>query len=244
MPMIEPMAKCPVDGVNDVIAERLPSGGGVSAIKCKRCGSFRISDNAVPEIERLEKQQRAIISGWIREQNDIGEFPKIISYDVDRLKQLPAKPVAERIDRLLRAGIALQGSLGRYFPLSAPELVARTYSVDANDVHGLALYLVEERLLAFGSGSSATVSARGFVQGQTAASIGATAFIAMWFNETMKQAREAMQAAVTTAGYEPVVVDAVEHINKIDDEIISQIRKCRFLVADCTGHCISKRVLH
>jgi nucleoside 2-deoxyribosyltransferase len=31
-------------------------------------------------------------------------------------------------------------------------------------------------------------------------------------------------------------VSGVEHINKIDDEIISLIRKSKFLVADFTGH--------
>jgi len=31
-------------------------------------------------------------------------------------------------------------------------------------------------------------------------------------------------------------VSGVEHINKIDDEIISQIRRSKFLVADFTGH--------
>jgi nucleoside 2-deoxyribosyltransferase len=31
-------------------------------------------------------------------------------------------------------------------------------------------------------------------------------------------------------------VDRVEHIGKIDDEIIAQIRRSRFVVADFTGH--------
>jgi hypothetical protein len=31
-------------------------------------------------------------------------------------------------------------------------------------------------------------------------------------------------------------VDRVEHVGKIDDEIIAQIRRSRFLVADFTGH--------
>jgi hypothetical protein len=43
-------------------------------------------------------------------------------------------------------------------------------------------------------------------------------------------------AVVQAAGYTPVIVNAVEHVNKIDDEIISQIRNARFLVADFTGH--------
>ena len=43
--------------------------------------------------------------------------------------------------------------------------------------------------------------------------------------------------AIREAGYEPVRIDQKEHVNKIDDEIISEIRRSRFVVADFThGH--------
>src|SRR5262249_3741223 len=62
-------------------------------------------------------------------------------------------------------------------------------------------------------------------------------FNAMWFDKSMIQARvSGLQKAIENAGYDAVVVDRVEHINKIDDEIVAQIRKARFLVADLTGH--------
>src|SRR6266576_1632262 len=62
-----------------------------------------------------------------------------------------------------------------------------------------------------------------------------TVFVAMWFNpETDALWKEAMRPGVYDAGYEPVRIDAVEHSNKIDDEIIAQIRGCKFLVADFT----------
>ena len=38
------------------------------------------------------------------------------------------------------------------------------------------------------------------------------------------------------AGYDPIRVDRVEHVNRIDDEIIAQIRISSFVVADFTGH--------
>jgi nucleoside 2-deoxyribosyltransferase len=41
---------------------------------------------------------------------------------------------------------------------------------------------------------------------------------------------------IADAGYEPLRVDQVEHLGKIDDEILNQIRKARFVVADFTGH--------
>ena len=61
------------------------------------------------------------------------------------------------------------------------------------------------------------------------------AFIAMWFDDTMADAWEGgFKLAIRKAGYEPMRIDHKEHINKIDDEIIGEIRRARFLVADFT----------
>jgi hypothetical protein len=46
---------------------------------------------------------------------------------------------------------------------------------------------------------------------------------------------EGIQPAVRAAGYEPLRIDKLDHLNRIDDEIIGQIRRSRFMVADFTG---------
>ena len=46
--------------------------------------------------------------------------------------------------------------------------------------------------------------------------------------------REGMEPAIRDTGYEPLRIDLKEHTNKIDDEIIAQIRRSRFVVADFT----------
>ena len=38
------------------------------------------------------------------------------------------------------------------------------------------------------------------------------------------------------SGFRPLRIDRKEHVNKIDDEIIAEIRRSRFLVADFTCH--------
>lgn len=58
-----------------------------------------------------------------------------------------------------------------------------------------------------------------------------TAFIAMAFKNT-RDIRDGIKAAIKDAGFEPVVVDEVEHNNQIVPEIFAQIEKCRFLVMD------------
>lgn len=60
-------------------------------------------------------------------------------------------------------------------------------------------------------------------------------FIAMWFDPSQDTAREAIKAAIAEAGYLPIRIDEVQHVNRIDDEIIARIRSSKFMVADFTG---------
>jgi len=62
-------------------------------------------------------------------------------------------------------------------------------------------------------------------------------FVAMWFDAGMQHVYETVIAeAISNAGYSPHRVDQREHNDKIDDEIIAQIRKSRFVLAGFTGH--------
>ena len=68
------------------------------------------------------------------------------------------------------------------------------------------------------------------------------AFVAMWFDDSMKAMREeGVETAITNAGYQPMVINQKEHIGKIDDEIIAEIRRSRFIVADFTHGCDGAR---
>ena len=59
------------------------------------------------------------------------------------------------------------------------------------------------------------------------------AFVAMWFGTEMDEPFvRGFQPAIEDAGYSAMRIDRKEHVNKIDDEIIAEIRRSRFLVAD------------
>lgn len=59
------------------------------------------------------------------------------------------------------------------------------------------------------------------------------AFVAIWFNDETNDAfDQGIQPAIEEAGYSAMRIDRKEHVNKIDDEIIAEIRRSRFLVAD------------
>ena len=61
------------------------------------------------------------------------------------------------------------------------------------------------------------------------------AFVAMWFDISMDDLWErGIEPGIKDAGYDAVRIDREEHVNKIDDEIIAEIRRSRFVVADFT----------
>jgi hypothetical protein len=203
-------------------------------IVCTRCGNFSITPSVTTT--GWKPSDRAKLSGWIREQFALGENPELTTYNVTQIIERPEKSVAERIERLLDWAILEQRRPGKHVRLSNPSAIAWTYSVDGNDVIALAHYLVEEKMVHGTLPDNAQVTARGFIKhGGAAGGPSSKAFIAMWFDTNMSVARDQLEAAVRNAGYLPIVVNRVEHVNKIDDEIISQIRTSRFLVADFTG---------
>ena len=69
-------------------------------------------------------------------------------------------------------------------------------------------------------------------------------FVAMWFNPEMlavyeqaiRPAIEYFEEGATEPRFRAVRVDNVEHVNDINDEIIAQIRRSRFMVCDLTGY--------
>lgn len=62
-----------------------------------------------------------------------------------------------------------------------------------------------------------------------------TAFIAMWFDEKMKDAKEAIKAAIKECDYVPIIIDEKEHANFIVPEIFYEIKRSKFIIADYSG---------
>jgi nucleoside 2-deoxyribosyltransferase len=69
-------------------------------------------------------------------------------------------------------------------------------------------------------------------------------FVAMWFNPEMlavyeqaiQPAIEYIEEGASEPRFRAVRVDNVEHVNDINDEIVAQIRRSRFMVCDLTGY--------
>ena len=63
-------------------------------------------------------------------------------------------------------------------------------------------------------------------------------FVAMWFDKCVDGAYyQGIGPAIRAAGYNPVRIDNIEHTGQIEDAILAEIHKSKFIVADLTeGH--------
>jgi nucleoside 2-deoxyribosyltransferase len=62
------------------------------------------------------------------------------------------------------------------------------------------------------------------------------AFVAMWFDKSMNDYYEdGIKKAIEDADYVPIRIDLKEFNNKICDELIAEIKRSKFLIADFSG---------
>ena len=225
------------------LAETLqPSGFDGIHQRCPRCGEFKLSGTACTLVRQgLGPEVRAKISGWVRDQNRDDTVPMITDTVIQQVSARLLPTVAERAERLLLEAVRGQARLVDTFTIIDPKLVAVTYSQDLDEVAFLRELLLEQGFVeAAGQGGITKILPRGYVAADELtrkSPQSSSGFVAMWFDDELALAYEdGFQVGILKAGYDPVRVDRVEHINRIDDEIIAHIKSASFVVADFTGH--------
>ena len=209
---------------------------------CPRCGEFKISGTTLGIMSGgIGNEARAKLSGWVRDQNRAGTTPEINSYIYKRILARPIPSVADRATRLLIESAQGQTELGARFNINEPRFLAATYSSNNNDLFFLMRLLERRGLIEHQAiGGIADISPEGYIELDELLrhpSDSLQGFVAMWFDSNLDEAySNGFQKGIMDAGYNPVRIDRVEHINRIDDEIIARINASRFVVADFTGH--------
>lgn len=218
-----------------------PAFDGIHQI-CPRCGEFKMAGSAVSILrQKVGELRRALLSGWIREQNNSGVVPMITTYTLDNVFQRSLPPVSERATLLLKEAERGTDMLGDRFNINEPRFIAASYSRDGNEVTYLLNLLSEFGYAeAKALGGECEILPGGYMRlDEIRGSISGSShgFIAMWFSQELRDVYEkGFEVGVFKAGYDPIRMDKVEHINRIDDEIIKQINGSKFVVADFTGH--------
>jgi len=209
---------------------------------CPRCGEFKLSGSVNTIIRRgLGPEKLAKLSGWVREQNRSGSVPMITSDNFAKILSRPLPTVAERASALLIEAQNGMHNLDDRFNIGDPRFLAATYSSNKQDVIYLMNMLSEQGFAKVKAvGGECVILPNGYMrldEMRKRTSSSSKGFVAMWFHKDLDHIyTTGFSEGIFKAGYDPIRVDRVEHINKIDDEIIRQINASKFVVADFTGH--------
>lgn len=226
---------CPICNVQ---ASFSPVQGGLKWI-CPRCGEFSLTGSAEAELRNVPLKTPSAVSGWIRYQNSLVTTPNINSQELERVRTFIKPTFRERAEQYLATIVAKNPKLNARFAPTTEELVGASYSEDDGEVAVIFEFLKEKQFIKESPGGQPRVSAEGRIAAEelrhrrTASS---QAFVALWFDKEMEEAqKKGLVPAIESAGYEAMIISNKEHANKIDDEIIAEIRNSKFLVADFTG---------
>ena len=203
---------------------------------------YKIRQQLLDLVEQMSNSKKAQLTTWLIDQFSRGnEQPEVtlgVLLEIGRNEPLPVHIRADRLLKLVSLTTRSQ-QLGEFvsFPLDWYYPLAWSESIDPSDVRYLLEYLQKMGWLERNPFGNWRVSVEGHtrvdeLQRNEKASDSSQAFIAMWFHDSMNEAFDSgIEPAIREAGYNPVRIDRVEHVNKIDDEIIAAIRRSRFLVA-------------
>lgn len=231
------MVKCHV--CNSEAKFSLRNDAESTVVNCPRCGKFEITGTAKTLLSSL-KIDAAVVSGWIREQNAIGSTPSFDGRNISHLETLRKPGLKERAERYLLTVANQCPELGTDFDPFAEHLTGSSYSSGQHELEILVNYLVEQKLLWNRLPRSYWLNPKGHFTADELRSKRAKSsqgFVAMWFGDEVSAIYDdAIEPAITKAGYKPLRIDRREDVVKIDDEILSEIRRSAFIVADFTGH--------
>jgi nucleoside 2-deoxyribosyltransferase len=209
---------------------------------CPRCGEFKVTGTASSIMRQgLGTKKRALLSGWVRNQFRLGSVPMITTENLQKILASPLPSVGERALALLKEAESGLKELGDRFNISDPRFLSATYSSSQNDIIYLMRMLKEQGYAEISEmGGNSVILPRGYMQLEEArkdAAVSVNGFVAMSFQEDLAAVYSSgFQVGIIGAGYDLVRMDRVEHVNRIDDEIIKQINASKFVVADFTGH--------
>jgi hypothetical protein len=207
---------------------------------CPRCGVFDY-DRSVGWGRITSPAEIVQLSGWVREQNAAGVVPVRITPETSRrVARMRIPGLRERASRVL-IKLARDKSDAWFIRDDAardPELQAISYSRDEQGVDLLIRILMEENSLRLDGGKCA-VTAKGLLAAEALVadqSGSAQGFVAMSFDPSLREAwTHGFDPGIRTAGFRPLRLDSEDYVGGIADEVMAQIRRSRFVVADYTG---------
>lgn len=209
-------------------------------------GLYAIHEFAWSRIRPDDFALKAKITTWLINERRSGNLQPLVTEDVlDKVKSLPRLKLNEIIDRLLmyfhhikqRPGTSLFFNFHENDQVTRYQIAAWTESEDDDEAIGFLRLAIFSKLLLW-ERYELSLTMEGWERLESLENRNQTSqqgFVAMWFGSEMSKAfSEGFSPGISDAGFQPFRIDQKEHANKIDDEIIAEIRRSRFVVADFT----------
>lgn len=226
----------------------LVGGSGITfSFDCPICGHFKILSRVIEDIKGFPKH---ILSGVARNYWEMNQaefnfsdkncestaaFFKAVPYPIPSETDIPAKA-----DLILSYLKRKSNFPGEYISVLPTKLYSVAFCRTAQEFCFCVEYLKEQKMISQDrstSGTSIRITPDGWAYlSGVGAEVKEQGFIAMSFKPELKPVSESgLYPGIEKAGYKPLRIDRKDHNNRIDDEIVAEIRKSRFVVADLTG---------
>jgi hypothetical protein len=219
-------------------------------------GRCRITGSAEAEIESLSDKQLIHLRHWIWRALQQGAEPIVTSDILRSLDTYRLPAFDQRALDILKCLFGHTRTVGEPVFLRiqdedsvVPELATimgvhtgdntKLRIVFPQEIYFVLDYLADQGwIIRHQHQEAIVVSPRGVIEldrHRDALTISSQIFVAMWFSEeTSLVWQDGFAPAIGRAGYSGFRIDQHQHDNRIDDEIIAQIRRSRALVADFT----------
>lgn len=233
---------CPLLGHPTRSVSRI-AGFDAFSVDCPVCGRFTFTGSLGASLPSFPEELRRSVSWYTRERTERRDpVPELTTNNLEEMAaSVPALPVLEKADRLLRAYSSRCAHPGS--PIEFSDLEEFASLVRANskeEVKYLTRYLQDAKLVEKRSDLKLVISVSGWQHLQLAReqhSRSKRAFVAMWFDPSVEGAYDSgIRMALEDVSLEPIRIDRVHHNGKICDQILAAIRECGVVIADFSGH--------
>ena len=211
-------------------------------------GKFMILKDTIDDHKNMSADQRVSLSLWISERNqESKDVPFITEDNYSYITSFPRLNTTQMRLKLLELFKNIRPGQDIGFPQDTSKIeIKERYHTDLicasigaesfRELESILRLLHEEGILSQ-SVNYIRFSMKGYreIDFLSKNSNSRNVFVAMWFDDEMNDAyKMGISPAIQDCGYNPVRVDSIPHNGKIDDKIISEIQKSKFIVSDFT----------
>lgn len=240
----------------DSRANHLPEKSYSTLYECEYCGTYILDSQG---FDILREDENKFKMACVLNERRLKGFGGIALDDETKIEDLVCGYPRISVNELLAQFPQTAGEFLNRILLNLSRLAPRPFSViplnfkksdnlylftkDTGECDTILQELYEQRLIR--DGLSTTQELRKILTSRSweiidklknSAIDSKKAFAAMWFDSTMQDCYEkGIKPAVEEAGYTAVRIDLKEFNNKICDELIAEIKRSKFLIADFSG---------